>query len=149
MTQAAGIRDARPGEAGELSGLAFRSKAHWGYSTAFMEACRSELAVTVAQIADPTCPAVTLPGRHPDSLRSVKAREVAGIAQNTGHQALAVLALPGRLAEGCEPCKIDSTYQTYRPDLCAGFGLGAPAFLQRLSNVKALHPDSTMPLAST
>lgn len=36
----------RPGtttEAARLSDLAFRSKAHWGYSDAFMEACREEL----------------------------------------------------------------------------------------------------------
>lgn len=39
------IRRAQTDEAGELSELAFRSKAHWGYDAAFMEACREELAV--------------------------------------------------------------------------------------------------------
>ena len=38
-------------EADRLSDLAFRSKAHWGYSPEFMEACREELRVAVAAIA--------------------------------------------------------------------------------------------------
>ncbi|MDN4094710.1 GNAT family N-acetyltransferase [Brevibacillus agri] len=33
-------------EAGALSDLCFRSKAYWGYSDAFMEACREDLTVT-------------------------------------------------------------------------------------------------------
>ena len=37
------IRDARTVEASILSELAFRSKAHWGYDSDFMEACRAEL----------------------------------------------------------------------------------------------------------
>ncbi len=45
------IRDARPGEAGRLSELAFVSKAHWGYDEAFMAACRDELTVTAQDIA--------------------------------------------------------------------------------------------------
>lgn len=47
------IRRARPEEAPALSQLAFVSKAVWGYDAAFMEACRDELCVTAAQIADP------------------------------------------------------------------------------------------------
>jgi len=39
------IRKARPDEAAELSDLAMRSKAYWGYSSKFMEACREELSV--------------------------------------------------------------------------------------------------------
>ena len=45
------FRDALPADATELSELAFRSKAHWGYSTEFMQACRRELTVTPASIA--------------------------------------------------------------------------------------------------
>jgi GNAT superfamily N-acetyltransferase len=45
------IRRARPDEAERLTDLAMRSKAHWGYSDAFMMACRAELAVTPARIA--------------------------------------------------------------------------------------------------
>ncbi|MCW8193551.1 GNAT family N-acetyltransferase [Proteobacteria bacterium 005FR1] len=37
------IRQGRPEDAFALSELAFRSKASWGYSSAFMEACREEL----------------------------------------------------------------------------------------------------------
>jgi GNAT superfamily N-acetyltransferase len=44
------VRDARPDEAAALSDLAFRSKAHWGYDDAFMEACRDELRVARADI---------------------------------------------------------------------------------------------------
>ena len=39
------IRPATAGEAGLLSGLALRSKAHWGYDPDFLEACRAELTV--------------------------------------------------------------------------------------------------------
>ena len=35
-----------------LSELAMRSKAHWGYSPAFMDACRAELTYSAAEIGD-------------------------------------------------------------------------------------------------
>jgi GNAT superfamily N-acetyltransferase len=44
------IRPARTTEADALSALAFRSKAHWGYSAEFMAACRAELTVHVGDI---------------------------------------------------------------------------------------------------
>jgi GNAT superfamily N-acetyltransferase len=37
------IRPAEPEEAGVLSALALRSKGHWGYDRAFLDACRTEL----------------------------------------------------------------------------------------------------------
>jgi GNAT superfamily N-acetyltransferase len=37
------IRKAAQHEVDTLSALAFRSKAHWGYTAEFMEACRAEL----------------------------------------------------------------------------------------------------------
>ena len=40
------IRRALPEDAGALSALAFRSKAHWGYSDEFMRACRAELTLS-------------------------------------------------------------------------------------------------------
>jgi GNAT superfamily N-acetyltransferase len=43
MAGAVTIRPARAEEAGALSELAFRAKAHWGYSDDFMDACRDEL----------------------------------------------------------------------------------------------------------
>lgn len=45
------IRPAKPSEAGRLSDLAFRSKAYWGYSAEFMEACRDELSISGDEIA--------------------------------------------------------------------------------------------------
>ena len=50
MTDALTIRDAKPREAMELSALAMRSKAYWGYSKEFMEACRAELTVSPEDI---------------------------------------------------------------------------------------------------
>jgi GNAT superfamily N-acetyltransferase len=44
------LRAARGGEAATLSELAVRSKAHWGYSTEFLMACRAELTVDPADI---------------------------------------------------------------------------------------------------
>ncbi|MFE2055836.1 GNAT family N-acetyltransferase [Streptomyces sp. NPDC059446] len=39
------VRPGRPTEAAQLTALALRSKAHWGYDKAFMAACRDELTV--------------------------------------------------------------------------------------------------------
>ena len=46
------FRAALPDEAGRLGDLALRSKAHWGYSEAFLDACRAELSYSPGQIAD-------------------------------------------------------------------------------------------------
>lgn len=47
------IRKAGAADATELSSLAFRSKAHWGYSLEFMAACKVELTYTAAMIDAP------------------------------------------------------------------------------------------------
>lgn len=47
------LRAARPGEAACLTELCLRSKAHWGYDSTFMEACRAELTVTPETAAAP------------------------------------------------------------------------------------------------
>ena len=44
------IRPAKSAEADFLSALALRSKAHWGYSAAFLDACKDELSFTAEQI---------------------------------------------------------------------------------------------------
>ncbi|NNC57139.1 MAG: GNAT family N-acetyltransferase [Woeseiaceae bacterium] len=44
------IREALPQEANLLSQLALRSKAHWGYSRDFLDACRSELTVDASRL---------------------------------------------------------------------------------------------------
>jgi len=46
------IRAATRDDAAALSGLAMRSKAHWGYDAAFMALCRAELTMTPERIAD-------------------------------------------------------------------------------------------------
>ena len=61
MTESLKIRSAIPVEASFLSELALRSKAHWGYSDDFLEACRAELTVAPDRLADgdyPCCVAV-------------------------------------------------------------------------------------------
>jgi GNAT superfamily N-acetyltransferase len=45
------IREARAGEAAEISALALRSKGYWGYTPAFLEACRPELTIRDDQLA--------------------------------------------------------------------------------------------------
>lgn len=51
MPESRKIRSARPQDAGELSRLALRSKAHWGYSKVFLDACKDELAVDPARFS--------------------------------------------------------------------------------------------------
>ncbi len=46
------LRPGRREECAELSALAFRAKAHWGYHAAFMEACREELTVTADDLTE-------------------------------------------------------------------------------------------------
>ena len=43
-------RAAKPGEAEALTELVLKSKAHWGYDQAFMDACRDELTITEEMI---------------------------------------------------------------------------------------------------
>jgi GNAT superfamily N-acetyltransferase len=45
------IRRARPDEAGELSALAMRSKAYWGYDDEFLRACRAALTFVPGDLA--------------------------------------------------------------------------------------------------
>jgi ribosomal protein S18 acetylase RimI-like enzyme len=45
------IRCATPGESDALTDLAMKAKASWGYSQAFMDACRAELTITPAKMA--------------------------------------------------------------------------------------------------
>jgi GNAT superfamily N-acetyltransferase len=45
------VRFARSSEADALTKLAMAAKASWGYSEAFMEACRAELTITPAKMA--------------------------------------------------------------------------------------------------
>lgn len=57
MIEPHNIRQAIPDDASSLSELAFRSKAHWGYSQSFLDSCREELTVDPERIdsADYQC----------------------------------------------------------------------------------------------
>jgi GNAT superfamily N-acetyltransferase len=46
------VRRAEPAEAADLTALALRSKAYWGYDPEFMEACRAELTLTAEFIGE-------------------------------------------------------------------------------------------------
>ena len=46
------IRPAEPSESRDLTELAMRSKAHWGYSAEFMASCRAELTVAPENVAN-------------------------------------------------------------------------------------------------
>lgn len=69
------IRPGRPEEAEALTELALRSKAHWGYDAAFLDACRAELTLTpedvvvdrvvVAEVDDVVVGLVALAGTPP------------------------------------------------------------------------------------
>lgn len=48
------LRPGRADEAGALSDLALRSKGHWGYDAAFLDACRAELTLCSDQAARTT-----------------------------------------------------------------------------------------------
>jgi predicted N-acetyltransferase YhbS len=51
MSDSPVIRRARLQEAGKMSGLALRSKAHWGYPREFLDACEAELTVDPARFS--------------------------------------------------------------------------------------------------
>ena len=57
------LRPARTEECAALTDLVLRSKAHWGYSDAFMESCREELAVTPERLAAQPCFVLERDGR--------------------------------------------------------------------------------------
>lgn len=66
------IREARPEEAAELSGLVLRSKAHWGYEEAFLESCRAELAIAPDEV---TARRTVVAERDPDGVVGVATLE--------------------------------------------------------------------------
>ena len=68
------IRAAEAGDAPALSDLAVRSKVHWGYDVAFMEACREDLGVSDEDIA--TCPVyVHEDNGHPNGFYQLRPRD--------------------------------------------------------------------------
>lgn len=55
MVESLTIREAFSEEAGSLSALAMRSKAHWGYTPEFMASCEAELTVDASCIGNDDC----------------------------------------------------------------------------------------------
>lgn len=110
MSGAARLRAARPEEAAQLSALALRSKAHWGYDEAFMAACREELALPAAEVAavrtvvaeDPGTGAllgfVTVEGAAPHGRIGMLFVDPAAMGRGVGRRLYAhALAAAGRL----------------------------------------------------
>ncbi len=60
---AVALRPGRLEEAADLSALAFRAKAHWGYDAEFMESCRDELTVTTDDFTQRRLAVADLDGR--------------------------------------------------------------------------------------
>ena len=56
------LRRAAPAEAAQLSALALRSKAHWGYDAAFLAACVEPLRLSPARLAASPCVVLELDG---------------------------------------------------------------------------------------
>ena len=75
------LRSARAEDATELTDLALRSKAMWGYDDGFLERCRAELTVAPAAIA-----------RHPTRVLEIEGRSV-GFFQLRSDGAAADVAL--------------------------------------------------------
>ena len=76
------IRPARHDEASRLTDLAFRSKAHWGYSDEFMERCREELTISAAYLGQHAC-FVLEADRHPAGFTSLE--RLTGTRAELGH----------------------------------------------------------------
>lgn len=91
------IRPARPDEADALTALAMRSKAYWGYSTEFMDACRDELTVTEEDIAG---------------------NRLAVIVAETGNSLVGYFSLSGL---GLDECELDALFVD-PPHIAQGIG---------------------------
>ena len=57
------LRPARTADLDALTGICLRSKAHWGYSAAFMEACRDELTMKPRDLHDAIVHLAEIDGR--------------------------------------------------------------------------------------
>lgn len=111
------LRPARPGEAALLSDLALRSKGHWGYDAAFLEACRDELTLrddelarrrtTVAELDDAVIGFGTLEGEPPDGELGMLFVDPAAIGRGVG-RALLDRLLDRARAEGFTVLTIDA-----------------------------------------
>ena len=111
------LRPARPDEAGALSELALRSKAHWGYDEAFLAACRDDLTVSpddcdgwslqVAERAGQLLGFSRLAGHPPRVVLDDLWVEPATIGQGVG-RLLLTAALERALAAGAAVLQLDA-----------------------------------------
>ena len=111
------IRPASAGEAAALSALALRSKAHWGYDAAFLDACRAELTLRddelasrrtlVAEVAGALAGFGTLEGDPPSGELGMLFVEPAAIGRGVGGALLAAL-IGAAQAEGFTRLAIDA-----------------------------------------
>lgn len=104
------LRPARPEEAAEITALALRSKAHWGYGDAFLEACREELTWTADRVL------------HDDVLVVAAGDALVGFAARSGTAPSGVLDAvfvdPDHLARGIGRRLLDAALERAR---AAGF----------------------------
>lgn len=111
------VRPARAGEAAALSALALRSKAHWGYDAAFLDACRTELRLRddelaarrtlVAELGGAIAGFGTLEGDPPQGELGMLFVEPAAIGRGVGGALLSALVSAAR-DEGFTRLAIDA-----------------------------------------
>ncbi len=111
------LRAARPDEVTALSALALRSKAHWGYDAAFLDACRDELTVhaddlstgvvVVAEIDGAVAGFSTLTGAPPTAEVEMLFVEPDRIGAGIGHALFERLCEDAR-AIGCTTLRIEA-----------------------------------------
>jgi GNAT superfamily N-acetyltransferase len=113
------LRAARPDEVAALSALALRSKAHWGYDDAFLDACRDELTlhpddlvssvVVVAEAGDELIGVSRLTGPDPDGMGEADMLFVAPerIGTGVGHALFARLRADA-VDHGCTTLRIEA-----------------------------------------
>jgi GNAT superfamily N-acetyltransferase len=111
------MRSGRPEEAAALSALALRSKAHWGYDSAFLEACRAELTlapddvirdrVSVAEAGGAVAGFVALAGASPEGELTFLFVDPPFMGSGVG-RALFAAALETARAEGFRSLTVES-----------------------------------------
>jgi predicted GNAT family N-acyltransferase len=92
------IRDARADEAEALTRLALASKAHWGYSEAFMARCVAELTLTSQRCASGTVRALLA-----DAVATARAHGVTSLRIEADPHAEAFYAHAGAVRTGSVP----------------------------------------------
>lgn len=123
------LRPAEPREAAELSHLALRSKAVWGYDTTFLEACRAELTLTPDQIVAGGVTVAEVAGRPAGFSRL-------GLERDGNAEILLLFVDPGLLGSGIGRTLFAELEAAARSAgasrLCCDADPGAEAFYRRM-----------------